>query len=99
MAAFDGCSGGAEKPVSGGGDLKTRRKGNFKKTHSGGCSGRTEKWRCGTDVSTEKGRNSRSDAGFFISDGAGIKGVGPMGKESMALLDMLWFCIHLTWIL
>ena len=46
-----------------------------------------------------KGRNSRSDAGFFISDGAGVKGVRPMGKESMALLDMLGFCIHLTWIL
>ena len=28
-------------------------------------------WRCGTDASTGKGRNSRSDAGFFISDGAG----------------------------
>lgn len=27
------------------------------------------------------------------------KGVRPMGKESMALLDMLGFCIHLTWIL
>lgn len=31
MAAFDGCSGRAEKPVSGGGDLKTRREGNFKR--------------------------------------------------------------------
>jgi hypothetical protein len=46
-----------------------------------------------------KGRNSRSDAGFFISDGAGVKGVRPMDKESMALLDLLGFCMHLTWIL
>lgn len=35
----------------------------------------------------------------FISDGAGVKGVEPMDKESMALLDLLGFCIHLTWIL
>lgn len=44
-------------------------------------------------------RNSRSDAGFFISDGAGVKGVRPMDKENMALLDLLGFCMHLTWIL
>ena len=99
MAVFDGNSGRAEEPVSGGCDPGTRREGNFKKTHSGGCSGRVKMWRCGTDASTGKGRNSRSDAGFFISDGAGVKGVRPMGKESMALLDMLWFCIHLTWFL
>ena len=36
---------------------------------------------------------------MLISDGARVKGVRLMGKESMALLDMLWFCIHLTWIL
>ncbi|EJX08424.1 hypothetical protein EVA_03468, partial [gut metagenome] len=36
---------------------------------------------------------------FLFLDGAGVKGVRPMGKESMALLDMLGFCIHLTWIL
>ena len=36
---------------------------------------------------------------FFISDGAGVKGVRPMDKESMALLDLLGFCMHLTWIL
>ena len=99
MAAFDENSGRAEEPVSGGCDPGTRREGNFKKTHSGGCSGRIKMWRCGTDARTGKGRNSRSDVGFFISDGAGVKGVRPMGKESMALLDMLWFCIHLTWIL
>ena len=78
--------------------LKQEERGTLK-AHSGSCSGRTEKWRCGTDASTGKGRNSRSDAGFFISDGARVKGVRLMGKESMALLDMLWFCIHLTWIL
>ena len=34
-----------------------------------------------------------------IPDGAGVKGVRPMDKESMALLDLLGFCMHLTWIL
>ena len=29
----------------------------------------------------------------------GVKGVRPMDKESMALLDLLGFCMHLTWIL
>lgn len=38
MAAFDGDSDRAEEPVSGGCDPGTRREGNFKKTHSGGCS-------------------------------------------------------------
>ena len=49
------------------------------------------------DVILEK--EERSDAGFFISDGAGVKEVRPMDKENMALLDLLGFCIHLTWIL
>ena len=79
--------------------LVKRRAGNLTETDSGDCSGGTKKWRYGTNTSMGKGRNSRSDAGFFISDGAGVKGVRPMDKENMALLDLLGFCIHLTWIL
>ena len=79
--------------------LEKEERETLRKTDSGDCSGGVKMWRCGTNTSTGKGRNSRSDAGFFISDGAGVKGVRPMGKESMALLDLLGFCIHLTWIL
>ena len=89
---------GAEEPVSGGCDPGTRREGNFKKTHSGGCweELNVAMW---NGCQHRKGRNSRSDAGFFISDGAGVKEVRPMDKENMALLDLLGFCIPLTWIL
>ena len=35
----------------------------------------------------------------FLFQMEGVKGVRPMDKESMALLDLLGFCMHLTWIL
>ena len=79
--------------------LEQEERGTLKRLIQEAVREELKKWRCGTDASTGKGRNSRSDAGFFISDGARVKGVRPMGKESMALLDMLGFCIHLTWIL
>jgi hypothetical protein len=99
VANSNGCSGRAEESVSGGCDFRKRRAGNFAETDLGNCSGRAKRWQYGTISYTKAGRDSRSDVGFFISDGTGVKGVRPMGKGSMALLDLLGFCMHLTWIL
>ena len=64
------------------------------------CSGIRNMWHYGTiENETIIGRNTRSDDGFSISNGKFVKGVRPMDKESMALLDMLGFYMHLTWIL
>jgi hypothetical protein len=99
VADFDGSSGRTEESISGGCDFRKRRAGNLAEIDPGDSPGRTKRWWYEAVSHTKAGRDSRSDVGFFISDGAGVKEVRPMDKESMALLDMLGFCMHLTPIL
>lgn len=98
MAASDGSSGRTEEPVSGGCDFRKRERETLRKLIQETVREELKSGDMERIPAWEK-RNSRSDAGFFISDGAGVKGVRPMDKESMALLDLLGFCMHLTWIL
>ena len=104
MGEISKCSRRAEKPVSGSGNSGKRGSKMAGRSHSKDdkrkCSRIRNMWHYGTiDNEPIIGRNTRSDDGFSISNGKFVKGVRPMDKESMALLDLLGFCMHLTWIL
>ncbi len=83
MGEISKCSRRAEKPVSGSGNSGKRKSKMAGRSHSKDdkrkCSGIGDMWHYGTiENETIIGRNTRSDAGFFISNGKFVKGVRPM---------------------
>lgn len=93
MAASDGSSGRTEEPVSGGCDLEKEERETLRKLIQ-----ETVREELKVAIWNEYQHGKRKKfpvrCWIFISDGAGVKGVRPMDKESMALLDLLGFaCI------
>lgn len=75
-----------------------KKSGNLTETDSGDCSGGTKSGDMERIPAWEKEEIPGQMLDFYFR-WSRSKGVRPMDKESMALLDLLGFCMHLTWIL
>lgn len=98
MAAFAGSSGRTEESVSSGCDLRKDERETLRKLIQETVREELKSGGMEQMPACEKEEIPGQMLDFYFR-WSRSKGVRPMDKENMALLDLLGFCIHLTWIL